>query len=91
VRSIQVGVAIEHSFLGDLQISLIAPNNQTVLLQSRVLGRSTRLQATYTLQTTALLRRFLNQPAQGRWQLRVVDAAEGDTGTLSSWTLTLGV
>jgi len=91
VRSLQVSVAIEHSFLGDLQISLTSPSNQTVLLQSRTLGRSTRLQNTYTLQTTALLRRFLNQPAQGRWQLRVVDAAEGDTGTLSSWTLTLGV
>jgi subtilisin-like proprotein convertase family protein len=84
-------VTIDHSFLGDLEISLTSPTNQTVLLQSRLLGRSTRLQLTYTLQTTALLRRFLNQPAQGRWQLRVVDAAEGDTGTLNSWSLTLGV
>ncbi len=91
VRSMQISVAIDHSFLGDLQISLISPANQTVLLQSRNLGRSTRLQSTYTLQTTTLLRRFLNQPAQGRWQLRVVDAAESDTGTLNSWTLTLGV
>ncbi|XHX78077.1 MAG: S8 family serine peptidase [Stenomitos frigidus ULC029] len=91
VRSLQISVAIDHSFLGDLQISLISPTNQTVLLQSRNLGRSTRLQSTYTLQTTPLLRRFLNQPAQGRWQLRVVDAAESDTGTLNSWALTLGV
>ncbi|MBW4581526.1 MAG: S8 family serine peptidase [Tildeniella nuda ZEHNDER 1965/U140] len=91
VRSIQISVAIDHSFLGDLQISLTSPSNQTVLLQSRTLGRSTRLQTTYTLQTTALLRRFLNQPVQGRWQLRIVDAAEGDTGTLNSWTLTVGV
>ncbi|XGV98997.1 MAG: S8 family serine peptidase [Leptolyngbya sp. BL-A-14] len=91
VRSIQVSVAIDHSFLGDLQISLISPTNQTVLLQSRNLGRSTRLQTTYTLQTTPLLRRFLNQPAQGSWKLRVVDAAEGDTGTLKSWSLSLGV
>lgn len=91
VRSVQVNVAIDHTFLGDLQISLTSPANQTVLLQSRTLGRTTRLQATYTLQTTTLLRRFLNQPAQGRWQLHVVDTAEGDTGTLNSWTLTLGV
>jgi subtilisin family serine protease len=91
VRSIQISVTIDHTFLGDLQISLISPANQTVLLQSRSLGRSTRLQSTYTLQTTPLLRRFLNQPAQGRWQLRVVDAAESDTGTLNNWTLTLGV
>ena len=91
VRSIQISVMIDHTFLGDLQISLISPANQTVLLQSRSLGRSTRLQSTYTLQTTPLLRRFLNQPAQGRWQLRVVDAAESDTGTLNNWTLTLGV
>ncbi|MBW4473372.1 MAG: S8 family serine peptidase [Stenomitos rutilans HA7619-LM2] len=91
VRSLQVSVTIDHSFLGDLQISLTSPANQTVLLQSRNLGRSTRLQTTYTLQTTTLLRRFLNQSAQGSWKLRVVDAAEGDTGTLNNWSLTLGV
>ncbi|WP_143173016.1 hypothetical protein [Scytonema sp. HK-05] len=31
-----------HKFLGDLQISFIAPNNQEVFLQSCTLGRCTK-------------------------------------------------
>ncbi|QZZ23270.1 S8 family serine peptidase [Leptothermofonsia sichuanensis E412] len=91
VRDIQVGVAIDHSFLGDLEIQLIAPSGATVLLQGRTLGRRTSLQTIYTLQTTPSLRRFLGQPARGEWALRVVDFAPGDTGTLKSWQLILGI
>ncbi len=91
VRDIQVGVAIDHSFLGDLEISLISPSGDTVLLQSRTLGRRTNLQTIYTLQNTPLLRQFLNQPAGGRWLLKVADLAMGDTGTLKNWQLILGI
>jgi subtilisin family serine protease len=91
VRNIQVTIDLEHSFLGDIEVSLIAPNGQAVLLQSRNLGRRTTLQTTYTLQTTPNLKKLLNQPAKGRWQLRVVDCARMDTGTLKSWQLNLGV
>jgi subtilisin family serine protease len=91
VRDIQVSVAIDHAFMGDLEITLIAPTRQTFLLQGRTLGTKTSLQTTYTLQTTPILRRVLNQSAQGNWQLQVVDCAQGDTGTLKSWQLNLGV
>jgi subtilisin family serine protease len=91
IRDIQVTVNVEHSFLGDLEISLVAPNGQVVLLQSRTLGRATRLQTTYSLQTSPPLRQFLNQPASGRWQLRLADLALLNTGRLLSWQLVLGV
>ncbi|HEY9747769.1 MAG TPA: S8 family serine peptidase [Allocoleopsis sp.] len=91
VRDIQVTVNLEHSFLGDLEISLIAPRGQTVLLQGRTLGRRTQLQTTYSLQNTPLLRKLLNQSAAGRWQLWIIDRAAMDTGTLRSWQLTLGI
>jgi subtilisin family serine protease len=91
VQDIQITVAIDHTFLGDLEVRLISPAGQGVLLQSRTLGRRQTLQATYTLQTTPALQRFLNQPAQGRWQLQVVDFAQQDTGTLKQWQLVLGV
>ncbi len=90
IRDIQVQVSIEHSYLGDLEVSLMAPNGQAVLLQGRSLGQRTSLQTTYTLRTTTTLRRFLGQPGQGRWQLRVTDHAQGDTGTLNNWLLILG-
>jgi subtilisin-like proprotein convertase family protein len=91
VRDLQVTVAIDHSFMSDLEISLMSPSGQTVLLQGRTLGRRNTLQATYSPQSTPLLKRFFNQPAQGQWQLKVVDYAQGDTGTLKSWELVLKV
>ncbi|MFM6247624.1 MAG: S8 family serine peptidase, partial [Dolichospermum sp.] len=43
IGDIQVTVNITHDFLGDLEIYLIAPNNQRILLQSRTLGRRNQL------------------------------------------------
>jgi subtilisin family serine protease/subtilisin-like proprotein convertase family protein len=91
VRDIQVTVSIDHTFLGDIEVSLISPTGTIVTLQGRTLGRQTQLQRVYTLHTTPTLRKLLNQSTQGRWQLKVVDAIENDSGTLNSWKLTLGV
>lgn len=91
VRDIQIGVNIEHSFLGDIDVSLIPPTGQTVLLQGRTLGSATQLQGTYTLQNTPALKQLLASPAAGVWRLLVVDYAQLDTGTVKSWELTLGI
>ncbi len=91
VQDIQVSVEIEHSFLGDLTVSLIAPTGRTILLQGRTLGRRSLLQTTYSLQTTPQLRQLYNQSAQGLWQLWLIDHAPMDTGTLKSWQLILGI
>lgn len=91
VRDIQIGVNIEHSFLGDIEVSLIPPTGQTVLLQGRTLGSATQLQGTYTLQNTPALKQLLASPAAGVWRLLVVDYAQLDTGTVKSWELTLGI
>ncbi|NJN86483.1 MAG: S8 family serine peptidase [Leptolyngbyaceae cyanobacterium SL_7_1] len=91
VRDLQITIDIEHSFMGDLEISLISPQTIAVLLQGRTLGRLTRLQKTYSLQTTPALTRLLDRPANGRWQLKVVDYAPLNTGRLRSWKLTVGL
>lgn len=91
VRDIRVSIDLEHSYLGDLEIYLIAPNGQTVQLQSRILGNQTRLQTIYSIQTTPMLRQLFNQPAKGTWQLWLVDYVSGDTGQLNSWDLTVSV
>lgn len=91
VRDLQVTVAIDHRFMSDLEISLLGPSGQTVLLQGRTLGVRNTLQVTYSPQTTPLLKRFFNQSAQGQWKLKVVDYAQGDTGTLKTWELLLKV
>jgi subtilisin family serine protease/subtilisin-like proprotein convertase family protein len=91
LRDIQVSVDIEHSFMGDVEITLIPPKGDKVLLQSRTLGRLTHLQTIYTVQTTPLLRQLLNQPVSGAWRLQLVDHAQLNTGRLKSWQLNLGV
>ena len=91
VRDIQVSVNITHEFLSDLEIYLIAPNNQRVLLQSRTLGRRNELQTTYSVQTHSVLKNLLNQSAKGRWQLWVIDTVPQDVGKLKNWEIVLGV
>ncbi len=91
VRTVQIDVMIDHPYMGDLELRLIAPTGQNVLLQGRTLGRQRRLKATYTVQTTPLLRWLLNQPAEGDWQLQAIDFAQGDVGRIVRWRLTLGV
>ena len=91
VKDIQVTVDISHEFLGDLEVSLTAPNGKTVLLQNRTLGGETNLKVTYYLETTPVLKQLLNQKTNGTWHLRVMDCVLQDTGMLNSWSLSLGV
>lgn len=91
IQDIQVTVEIEHSFLGDIEVWLVAPNGDQVLLQNRTLGIKTQLKTTYNLQNTIYLRQFINISAQGNWQLKVVDAIPENTGTLKYWKLDLGL
>jgi len=91
IQEISVTVAIEHSFLGDLSLTLIAPDQTRVLLQSRTLSTRTQLEKTYTLANTPALATLLGKSGEGIWTLRVVDAALGDLGTLKSWQLELGL
>jgi subtilisin family serine protease len=90
VRDIQVQVQIEHNFLGDLTVYLIAPNGTRILLQNRTLGRATQLEKTYSPDTTPLLYEVLNQSARGQWRLQVVDHAPQDVGRLNRWQLNFG-
>lgn len=91
VADIQVTVSVDHEFLGDVSLTLVAPDRTTVLIQGRTLGRQTELHTTYTPQTTAVLARLIGHSAQGTWRLRAVDGAAGATGKLLGWQLTLGV
>ena len=91
VTDVRVAIAVDHEFLGDLSLSLVAPDGTSILVQGRTLGRQRQLRATYSLQTTPSLVKILGVAAQGTWRLRVTDHAPGAIGALLNWTLTLGV
>lgn len=90
VKDIQITVNITHDFLGDLEIYLIPPNHQPLLLQNRTLGRRTNLQTTYTMRSHPPLKQLLSLATQGTWQLWLIDYAPQDVGELHSWSLMIG-
>ncbi|MGB3493536.1 MAG: S8 family serine peptidase [Elainellaceae cyanobacterium] len=91
LRDIRVDVELQHGFLGDVELYLLSPQSRKIRLQSRTLGRQTRVQNTYSLQSTPLLQTLLNQSIRGQWRLLAVDHVAGDTGEIVQWRLNLGV
>jgi subtilisin family serine protease/subtilisin-like proprotein convertase family protein len=91
LQDIKIYIEAEHEFLGDVSFTLQNPQGLSVLLQSRTLGRQTRLQRTYSLISTPALRLLLNTAVKGRWHLQVIDHVPAHVGTLMRWDLVLGV
>jgi carboxypeptidase T len=79
---LQVSVDIKHTYRGDLQIDLVAPDGTTYRLKSTSSGDSAdNVLATYTVNASS-------EVANGTWQLRVRDLFRTDTGYIDSWRLT---
>lgn len=94
LESIEVSVDIDHTYRGDLQLTLIAPNGSTV----RLFGRTTPvgdarddLTATFATSNVPALTQLQRTPVAGPWSLRVADLAARDIGVLKSWKLSLGL
>jgi Zn-dependent metalloprotease len=77
-----VEVHIVHTYIGDLVVSLIAPDGTAYVLQSRSGGSTDNIDQTYTVN-------LASETAAGTWTLKVQDAATIDTGYINSWTLSL--
>ncbi|KMO93900.1 M4 family metallopeptidase [Streptomyces roseus] len=79
--TLQVGVKITHTYIGDLQIDLVAPNGTTFRLQSSSSDSTANLNKTYTVNASAVA-------ANGTWKLKVQDKGAADTGTINDFKLT---
>ena len=77
-----VEVHIVHTYIGDLVVSLIAPDGTAFVLHNRAGGGTDNINQTYALN-------LAGESANGTWTLRVQDAATIDTGYLDTWTLSL--
>ncbi len=81
--SSKVEVHITHTYRGDLQIDLIAPDGTAYRLKNTSSSDSAdNVNATYTVNASS-------ETANGTWNLRVRDAFSADTGTLDSWSLSV--
>lgn len=88
-RKIQVEVNIEHTYIGDLQITLIAPNKKTFLLRKNSGGRQQNLAGTFGKDLVSLtdLSYLSSMLVVGDWTLKVADTVGHDVGTLKGWKL----
>lgn len=90
-RPVLVTVEIAHSFRGDLELSIVAPNGKEVKLKAQSLFDSADdVRGTYGLNLQAVgdLRPLADVAQKGVWMLKVSDKALSDTGVLESWKLT---
>jgi subtilisin-like proprotein convertase family protein len=77
-----VDVHIVHTYVGDLVVSLVAPDGTVYLLRNRTGDNTDNIDEAYVLDLSGKAR-------NGTWNLRVQDARTGDTGYIDSWTLRL--
>lgn len=89
LAGVEVAVEIAHSWIGDLEVSLVSPAGTVVPLHARTGGSAHDLNATYTAAATPGLAALAGQPAAGAWRLRVADREAQDVGKLNGWRLTL--
>jgi hypothetical protein len=73
---------ILHTYIGDLLVTLVAPDGSSYLLHNRAGGSTDNIDQTYTINLSS-------KPANGTWKLRVQDAAAADVGRIDSWTINL--
>jgi carboxypeptidase T len=80
--ALQVAVDITHTYRGDLQVDLVAPDGTSYRLKSTSTSDSAdNIIATYTVNASS-------EVANGTWQLSVRDLYSADTGNINSWKLT---
>ncbi|WP_442935214.1 putative Ig domain-containing protein [Micromonospora sp. CPCC 206061] len=77
-----VDVHIVHPYIGDLVVTLVAPDGSTYVLHNRTGGGQDNIQKAYTVNLSSEAR-------DGTWKLRVQDTQASDTGRIDYWTLTL--
>jgi aminopeptidase S len=78
--ALSVGVDIRHTYRGDLVVDVLAPDGTAYNIHTRTGGSADNLIGTFTINAPG-------ETANGTWRLRVQDAAQADTGTLTSWFL----
>ncbi len=92
LRSLEIGVDIEHTYIGDLVVTLESPpaiGIGPVVLHNRE-GRGTdNIKKTYDAVSTPALAAFSGKSPAGQWSLVVKDRARLDTGRIRSVTLAL--
>ena len=89
VLSVEVGVDISHTYIGDLRVRLRSPAGTEVVLHDRAGGAGDNIARTYTAASTPALAGLAGKQIAGPWTLLVSDHEAVDVGKLNRWSLTI--
>ncbi len=87
IEDLRLEVEIEHTYIGDLRIDLIAPDGTSVTLQNHEGGSSHNLNRAFSPADTPALGALIGGQVEGDWRLSVVDTWFWDRGRLVAWRL----
>lgn len=87
VEDIEIALDLTHTYIGDLTIAIISPDNTTVVLHNRTGGSNDNIIRTYRPDTTPDLQNLIGKDFNGSWQLRIIDSAFQDIGKLNRWSI----
>lgn len=87
-RKVLVEVKIQHTYIGDLVVTLVSPDGQRVLLHNRAGGSRQNLVGVYGRDAVSAqaFKVFAQAPA-GAWKLEAQDLAARDVGVIESFSL----
>ena len=98
IDDVNVHVELTHTFIGDLNIAIAAPDGTSVTLHGGSGGSADDINTTYddetgtnTTSPASPLSALDNGNALGDWSLTVDDNAGGDEGVLSYWGIDIAV
>ncbi len=89
ILDIRVSVDIEHTWVGDLILTLKAPDGSKAVLQDQAGGSQRNLKRSYDTASAPALANFIGADPQGKWTLEVKDNASRDTGQIISFGIEL--
>ena len=88
LADLKVGVAIAHTWRGDLEVRLLSPWGEGLVLHPKGRGGDADdLRQAFDAADTPALATWRGRPAAGAWRLEVRDLAGSDTGKLERWWL----
>ncbi|HWM25144.1 MAG TPA: S8 family serine peptidase [Chthoniobacterales bacterium] len=93
VKSLKVTVDIDHTYIGDLLVTLKPPttvSSKRAVLHNRTEASKDNLKRTYDVVNAPDLAQYLNKKPTGTWTLAVADKEKADTGMIRSFTLEIG-
>jgi M6 family metalloprotease-like protein len=87
IDGIAVSIDVTHTYVGDLEVDLVAPSGRTVSLHHRTGAGQDNLVATFDPGSLPALAGMVGESLAGTWTLNVRDLEGQDVGRLNRWAL----